>query len=749
MDSYSHLLNRPVTMDLHVKTICFPKVGLVRGFAGFTGIDSRGNRVFCTGYFPGLSAGMPVRVNGTWQLYGDRKYGNERLQIRADGYDLLDFTNTAEISRFLEGLGAEGCGPKTIEKIIGEYGQDTVREITDAPDRFVERHIPGVSRKARISIRDAATDRLFIHEGYAFLIKAGFPDKAAASLADRFGRETGSIFQRDPYSFPLACLDITFDMVDRILLQNRMYDAVSADRIASGIMHKLRTDAAAGHVYSEESEVKAHVSRILGLTRSSAGNLRNTFRDAVGKLYVSRAAESDGKGRFYLHGRKDMEREIASMLYTVHMNSARNPYPSPGKLFRTGYDLSFEQKKAVWTVFERPLSIITGGPGTGKSYITRIIYEAASNAGLFCMAAAPTGKAARRLDNAIFGAAGGSEDLRPQTLHRLLHASDGKEKFRMNSRNRLPYDLLIIDESSMIDIELVHALLSAVSPKARIVFIGDADQLPPVGQGNFFSDMIASGCIPVTRLSRIFRQDKESGIVMNAERINRGEFPMCAGKFGLKGDDFFFFECGPVNVVSRLLSCVSKELPEQYGLNPVRDIQVLTPVNGGALGTAKLNTVLRETLNPRQADAEDYAIGDCTFRTGDKVMQTVNDYSLKVFNGDTGYISGIDNDLICVFFPDYGRSVTYTRRQARFLTLAYAVTIHKAQGAETGAAVIVLDGSNSVNAVRKQIYTAVTRARKAVVLIGERAAYLDALSDRNAVSRNTELTERIRDRFIV
>ena len=748
MSCYDHKLNQPVTLDLHVKTINYPKEGMIRGFGVFTGIDSKGNRIRCSGYFPGLSVGTPIRVNGTWQLYMDREYRREKPEIKADGYVMLNFSNTPEISHYLEGLKAEGCGPRTIEKIIGEYGTDTIREITMAPDRFAERIISGVSRKARSSIRDAVTERLHIYEAYSFLLRTGFPEKAAAIIADHFGKETENLFDLDPYHFSIECTEIPFSMIDSILLKNNLYDSVSADRIASGIMHKLRSDAASGHMYSEESEVKAYVSSLLRLTKRSDGNLRNAFRDAVGKLFVSHAAETDGNGRFYMNGIKNMEKEISAMLHSVHINPAKNPYSSPGDLFRNISGLSFEQKKAIWNVFETPLSIITGGPGTGKSHITRIIHEAAVNAGWTCMAAAPTGKAAGRLDIAIFGSREADEAIRPKTLHRLL-GSDEKNRLMKNSRNRLYCDLLIIDEASMIDIELSHALLSAVSPKTRIVFIGDADQLPPVGQGNFFSDMIDSGCIPVTRLTKKYRQGSGSSIVMNSERINRGDFPLCAEKFGMKDDDFFFFECGAVAAVSRLLSCISEELPERFGLDPVRDIQVLVPVNAGPLGTRRLNPLIRDRLNPNKDGFRDYAVGDASFRVGDKVMQTVNDYGLMVFNGETGFITEISDSTISVNFPDCSRTVIYTRRQAGFLSHAYAVTIHKAQGTEADAVIIVMDSSNSANTVRKQLYTAVTRAKRAVVLIGERNAFLDALSDRNAVRRNTELVRRIRDRFII
>ena len=747
MDNFRQLINRPVTADLHVKTIRFPKEGPVRGFAVFSGIGSDGESVICSGFFPGLTPGLPVRINGTYQIYRDRAVRTEYLQIRADGCTFLKFTSPAEIRQYLTGLGIPGCGPKSIERIIGEYGIDTIREITGAPDRFASRNIPGVSIRILESIRDAVTDSIYIHEAYSFLIQKGFSEKTAADLADIFGRGTEAAFEADPYSFTLECPEISFRQIDGILLKTGKYSALSPDRIASAIMHVIRTDSADGHVFTEESDLKTRVFSLLGLPREESAGFRNAYMDAVGKLHLHHKAVIDGKKRFFPAGRENTEKDTASMLYVLHRNPVKNPYSSPGKLFPEKGMLSMEQKRAVWNSFEHPLSIITGGPGTGKSFITRIIYEAAVNAGLLCMAAAPTGRAARRLDSAIFGGREKEDHTRPKTIHRLLKA-ESRGGFAMNSRNLLPYDMLIIDESSMIDAELAKSLLSAVSPRARMVFIGDENQLPPVGPGSFFNGMIESGCIPVTRLTQIFRQDGDSGIVINARRINEGEFPYCASKFGLRGDDFFFFECGAGKAGISLLSGTVDELSARFSLDPLKDIQILAPTNVGLSGTEKLNILLREKLNPPADGSVDYAVGAKTFRSGDKVMQTSNDYSLMVYNGDIGYICGIENGLISVFFPDLGRTVVYSRNQARHLVLAYAISIHKAQGSETEAAVIVMDSTNSQNAARKQIYTAVTRAKKAVVLIGERSSFRNALENKNSISRNTELAELIKEKFL-
>ncbi len=747
MENFRQLVNRPVTMDLHVKSICVPREVPVRDYAVFCGIGSRGESVMCTGFFPGLCVGLPVRVNGTYQIYRDRISGKDTLQIKADGCTFLQFTSLSEIRQYLIGLSIPGCGPKTIDRIIEEYGIDTIREITNAPDRFVERYIQGVSIRAKESARDAVTDSFYIHDAYSFLLRQGFSEKTAAELADIFGRSTEAVFAKDPYGFTLECPDISFSQIDGILIAAGKFDAFSPDRIASAVMHIIRTDSAAGHVFTEEPGLKTRVISLLELPQDESPDFRNAYKDAVGKLNVYQKAVIDGKRRFFPAGRENTEKEIASMLHVLHLNPVKNPYGSPGKLFLQRESLSMEQKRAVWNVFENPLSIITGGPGTGKSFITKIIYEAAENAGLLCMAAAPTGRAARRLDSAIFGGREMEDSIRPKTIHRLLKA-ESRGGFAMNSKNLLPYDLLIIDESSMIDIELAKSLLSAVSPRARVVFIGDENQLPPVGPGSFFNGMIESGCIPVTRLTQIFRQNAESGIVINARRVNEGEFPFCASKFGLKGDDFFYFECKAGPESNRLLSYTVDELSLRFSLDPLKDIQILAPANVSRSGTERLNVMLREKLNPPASGSPDYAVGDKTFRTGDKVMQTSNDYSLMVYNGDIGFISGIESGQISVFFPDTGRTVVYSRNQARHLVLAYAISIHKAQGSETEAAVIVMDSMNSRNAERKQLYTAVTRARKAVVLIGERSAFQNALANRNSIIRNTELAALLKEKFV-
>ncbi len=448
MNSYSQMVNQPVTMELHVKSILLPNEGPVRDFAVFSGVDSYGKSIRCVGYFPGLSVGMPVRVNGTYQIYTDSGTGYELLEIKVDSFSIQKFTCTAEIRQFLLGLNITGCGPKTTDKIIAVYGMGTVHEIMDSPDRFAAVSIPGVGEHIRKSIRDAVTDVICIHEAYSFLLKAGFPEKQASNLADRFGRKTESVFISDPYSFTLLCPEIPVDMIDNILVKNGRYYAASADRIASAIMYKLRLDTAAGHVFSLESEVLSFVMNLPGLSANITGSFRNAYRDAVGKLHVSHQAEISGKGYLYQSDMRRVENSVSSLLYSIHRSPARNPYSSPMQLFRQKEELSLEQKKAVWNVFEKPLSIITGGPGTEKSFITRIIYEAAESAGLLCKAAAPTGRAARRLDSAIFDGRDFDDSKRPETLHRLLKATGSEGKFLMNSGNRLPYDLLIVDISS-------------------------------------------------------------------------------------------------------------------------------------------------------------------------------------------------------------------------------------------------------------------------------------------------------------
>ena len=266
MENFRQLVNKPVTMDLHVKSIRVPREGPVRDFAVFCGINSTGESVVCTGFFPGLCAGLPVRVNGTYQLHRDRITGRDEVQIKADGCTFLQFTSPSEIRQYLIGLAIPGCGPKTIDRIIEEYGIETVREITGAPDRFVERNIPGVSIRARESVRDTVTDSFYIHDAYSFLLRKGFSEKTAAELADIYESGTEAAFSEDPYSFTLACPDISFRQIDGILVNSGKYEALSPDRIASAVMHIIRSDSSAGHVFTDMPGGFAHCRLTIRIT---------------------------------------------------------------------------------------------------------------------------------------------------------------------------------------------------------------------------------------------------------------------------------------------------------------------------------------------------------------------------------------------------------------------------------------------------------------------------------------------------
>lgn len=769
-------INQPVTKDLYVNKIIFPAADIVTGYVIFAGKDENGTDIVCSGYAPGISSGEHVRVNGTWQLHHNKNTGTDQMQIVFNEIVSLAFETEEEIIRYFEGLKVPGCGKRTIKKIIEKYGTDTINFINDHSESFASEHIFGVSEKVLEDIRDTITEKLKARRAFSEMLKAGFSEKQSVLLSERYGGETENIFKYDKYLFALENQEIPFALIDKISLENNEYKIDDAKRFAAGIDYKVRENFNKGHVYSTWNEIREDVINELGLKNKFDDKKINAiFREAQGilqkrvnnlnekyrkvRIYFSEYGEDDW--HLYLNEIKDTEKNIAENIVRLCSHYSDSRSIDIARFIPDNLNLSKEQTDSVFRVFHNPVSIITGGPGTGKSYLAKAIYDTAVKCGLTCTAAAPTGKAAKRLEEAIFTDFLPDEEYRPQTIHKLLKAT-GEGSFVLGEQYPIPADVLIIDESSMIDINLAEALLRAVANRTRIVFMGDVNQLPSVRAGNFFEDLINTieglneadetqsdllKRIPVTRLNTVFRQKDGDSIILNSQRINDGKFPVSAWKFGLPDDNFFFFETGAGRGVPLTIECAAESIPRHFGFDPVRQVQVLVPTNIGRSGTDAINILLRDRLNPSDNSRPDYAVGSRTFRCGDKVMQTVNDYDLQVHNGDVGFIENINENGLTVFFPDANRSVYYSRSQTYKLVLAYAITVHKAQGAEFEAVVILIDDKNSQHVIKKQLYTAVTRAKNAVVLIGSRKAYQKALSDVNYVKRNTKLGTEITAAF--
>ena len=764
----SSLVNQPVSVDIYVTAIIFPKTPEITGFAIFEGINDKGEHIVCVGNAPGISTGEHIRLNGTWQIRYSDYHGREEMQVHFNELISLEYGTEEDIAKYLEGLNVPGCGKQTIKKIIEKHGLSTIKDINEHPDSIASEKIFGVSRKVLEGICSSVTNKFKARAAYSDMLKAGFTESQSVFLAERYGERAKEIFENDCYFFALDNSEITFKTIDNLLLRRGKYKFDSDARLAAGIEYLVREQTGSGHIYTSWSDIGNNVKELLGYPDDYSEEKFNAILDnAIGVINRNKNIEKkyldSGKYNceFTLKQFAGAEKMIAQNIYRLYKGYSHEKDIDAMIYLSDNLNLSENQKKAVCSVFENPIAIITGGPGTGKSYIAKAIYETAVKAGLKCLAAAPTGRASKRLEEAIFPDGSADENNRPQTLHRLLKAT-GTGEFLMGEKYHIYADIIIVDESSMIEASVAAAFFSALSSNTRVVFMGDVNQLPSVGPGNFFEDLINTiteeisdiedGCheyrnIPVTYLTDIYRQKKGNIIITNSERINRGKFPVCSGKIGNPEDNFIFIETVSNQGVPTLIDCVTRRIPEVFGLDPVKEIQVLLPKNIGYSGTDKVNAALRDRLNPLKNGISDYAVGTRTFREGDKVMQKVNDYDMQVFNGDVGYISSICETGMNVYFPDYDKIVYYNRSKSYNLTLAYAVTVHKAQGAEFEAAAILMDDDNSNNIIKKLLYTAVTRAKQAVVMIGSRKAYLTALQDLKYVKRRTHLPNEIVSAF--
>ena len=762
------LINQPVTVDIYVTIIIYPKTSDITGYAIFEGINDAGEHIVCVGNAPGISTGEHIRLNGTWQVRYSDYHQRDEMQVHFNEIISLEYGNENDIAKYLEGLNVPGCGKQTIKKIIEKYGLNTIKIINEHPDSFAAEKIFGVSQKVLEGICDSVTQKFQARTAYSDMLKEGFNENQSVFLSERYGSRAKEIFEKDCYFFALDNAEITFKTIDNILLRRGKYKFDSDARLAAGIEYVVREQTGNGHIYSSWSDIEARVKDLLGYPYDYDRNAFNSIYDnAIGVINKNKNIEKkylDGNKfncEFTLKQYVNAEKTIAEHIYRLCTDYSHEKDIDAMIYLSDNLTLSEKQKKAVCNVFTNPISIITGGPGTGKSYIAKAISETAVKAGLRCFAAAPTGRAAKRLEEAIFPDGLTDENLRPLTLHRLLKAT-GNGEFLLGEKYHLHADLIIVDEASMIEVAVAAAFFSALPSDTRVVFMGDVNQLPSVGPGNFFEDLISTITgkennedsnnlrykhIPVTYLTDIYRQKKGNIIISNSERINRGQFPICSWKIKDKKDNFIFIETTPNQGVPTLIDCVTKKIPEVFGLDPVKEIQVLLPKNVGTSGTDKVNAALRDKLNPLTTEIADYAVGSRTFREGDKIMQRINDYDMQVVNGDVGYISSICENGINIYFPDYDKTVFYNRAKTYNISLAYAVTVHKSQGAEFEAVVILIDEGNASNIIKKLLYTAVTRAKQVVVLIGSRESYMTALRDENYVKRRTRLPKEIMTSF--
>ena len=696
--------------------------------------------VTVVGCMPEIREGEMLSVSGKW--VNNSKYGE---QFQAEEITFEAPADEEGIINYLASGLFYGVGRATAEAIVRRFGLRTLDILENEPARLTE--VNGIGKLRAESIAENFKDNSAMRAAILFLQKHSVPLALAMKIYKVYGESTESAITENPYRLVRDIDGVGFVTADK-LADNLGYDKNSDFRISAGIIYALRDGGGRnGHTALPEDM----------LLRESAALLRNDDTERIaaqlprlileGQLFSVRVEREDGEAvPFYsLATEYNSEKSIAAKLVRLirECPSAADCSDSASEIASYekthGIILDEKQKAAVSTAMASGVSVITGGPGTGKTTIIKCLMELADARGMECALCAPTGRAAKRLAE--------TTGRNAQTIHRLIgmDISSGKPVYRMNESNPLSADIIVVDEISMADVYIFNALLKAVKPSAKVVLVGDKDQLPSVSPGNVLADIIASDVTPVTYLTEIYRQDADSLIVVNAHRINEGKMPTIRNS----SKDFFYInKQAPESIVSDVVSLVTERLPKYFHITPA-DIQVLAPMKKGPTGVEVLNRELQASLNPT---GKETVIGGVTFRDGDKVMHTVNNYDLEwrrgteegtgVFNGDVGTIKDIVRGELIVEFDD-GRIVEYDRASQEDLMLAYAVSVHKSQGSEFPAVILALGGGSGMLFNRNLLYTAVTRAKNVVVIVGPESALRKAVANNYTVKRYTLLKELI------
>ena len=666
------------------------------------------------GVMTGIAEGQTVEVTGAWEDHP--KYGR---QLKVESCQAVFPTTEEGIRRFLSSGLVKGVGKKFAERIVARFGRDTLKVLDEDPRRLLE--VPGLGRKRAGMLARAWSGQRLMRDAMVFLQSHGVGSAAAVKIFRKYEQEAIAKVSENPYRLQRDIDGIGFVTADAVASQLGIArDA--PQRIQAGIGYLLETAAGEGHVFLPQAEVVEKGSELLQVGTG-------LFPAALEALEEDRRIVRDQERCFlpYLyHSEVKVAAALERLLRTEGAGAEFGEDPA------TELDLSPSQRRAVETALREKVMVLTGGPGTGKTTVTRVILRHFEKAGLRVALCSPTGRAAKRLAEAT-----GRE---AKTIHRLLEFMPAEGRFRRGRNDPVEADAVIVDETSMIDVPLMHALLRALSPQVRLLLVGDADQLPSVGPGNVMGDVISSRRVPVARLTEIHRQESRSRIVVNAHRINAGDWPELSNS---RDSDFFFVEAeDPPEAAGLISDLVGRRLPAHGGWDPVGDIQVLTPMYRGETGAINLNRLLQQRLNPggkvcRQGERE--------LRVGDKVLQVRNNYERAVFNGDLGRILAFDAEegSIRVRF-DSGVSCEYGANSLDEIVPAYAISVHRAQGSEFPVVVLPLTTQHYPMLQRNLLYTAITRARSLLVVVGGRRALGRAVSNDEVARRYTALGERLR-----
>lgn len=709
-------------------------------------LNTSDGEVTIVGYVPFLKTEELVQVDGDWSYHN--KFGE---QFNFTSLKTLVPSTLKGIENYLSAGLIPNIGPKTAKRIVERFGLESLDVIEYTPEKLKE--IPGIGDKKLRKIVEAYDEQRELRDIMVYLQQFEITVNYGTKIYKKYGKDTIKIINENPYRLSEDIFGIGFRTADKIA--NKMgIENSSPYRLEAGLKFVIMQCAGEGHTYVPKEELFNKAKHLLGidepyleeaLRNLALKNIIYIINDEEEiKIYYApfHIAENNVAKKIVELSRVDFDELEVDVDKEIHRIEEKDKI-----------NFGKKQKIAIRESIQNGMMIITGGPGTGKTTIINAIIDICEDLGMKVLLTAPTGRAAKRMSETT-----GRES---KTIHRLLEYSFMEAEdmaFNRNEESPLDADIIIVDEASMIDILLMNSMLKAVNPGTRLILVGDVDQLPSVGAGNVLKDIINSGTIRVVMLDEIFRQAEESMIIINAHRVNKGDNPL----LNEKEKDFYFISLrSPQEIVNTIIDLIKERLPNFYGVDPIKDIQVLTPMKKGEVGTFSLNKCIQDALNPKAEEKEEKKIGDEIFRVGDKVMQIKNNYSLEweilrdgdvvetgegIFNGDLGYITDIDNEegMVKVLFDD-NKSVEYDFKQIDELKLAYATTVHKAQGSEFPVIVMPIFSGPPMLLTRNLFYTAITRAKQLVVLVGE-VRYMEMMIRNNIITkRYSSLDRKIRN----
>ncbi|HEV7251904.1 MAG TPA: ATP-dependent RecD-like DNA helicase [Mesorhizobium sp.] len=688
-------------------------------------VNARGKRdlVSVVGHAATISAGEFIHAVGLWIT--DRTHG---LQFKADVLKTTPPTTAEGMIRYLGSGMVRGIGPKLAARIVGQFGLETFEIIEADPAKLKE--VPGIGEWRAGRIAAGWAEQKAVRDIMVFLHGHGVSTSRAVRILKAYGHDAISVMTEDPYHLARDIRGIGFRSADAIAMRLGLTKE-APKRLQAGISYALQTATDEGHCALPVEEL---VKLAVGLLEVPEAPIRAAIdaQLAGGEVVLDTI---EGEPCLFLKGLHLAEQAIAARLLTLARGALPWPAIEVEKAIawvegKTGKPLAPSQRLAVASVLSTKVAVITGGPGVGKTTLLDTILRILSTKGVKIMLAAPTGRAAKRMSE--------QTGLEAKTIHRLLEIDPANGGFKKNSEEPLDCDLLVLDEASMVDVPLMNAITKALPQRAALLLVGDVDQLPSVGPGRVLADIINSGAFTTARLTEVFRQAAQSRIVTNAHRINAGQMPEWL-KRGEQSDFFFVEAKDPEDGAAKVVEIVAERIPKRFGLDAIRDVQVLCPMQRGAMGARSLNADLQRALNPSPATTME-KFGS-TFQVGDKVMQTENDYDKEVFNGDVGTISRIDHEEGVLVASFEGKEVEYPFGELDALVPAYATTIHKAQGSEYAAVVITLATQHYTMLARNLLYTAVTRGKQLVTIVGQKRALAIAVRTSDARRRWTKLDE--------